>query len=60
MSRSLVTEAGTVGRTSVRAEAVTRILVSIRYFIRIFIILYKIKRLAVKSIDSGIRIVINM
>ena len=54
MSRSRVTEAGTVSRTSVRAEAVTLILVSIKYFIRTFITLFDRKRLAVKSIDSGI------
>ena len=59
MSRSLVTEAGTVGRTSVRVEAVTQILVSVSCF-GTFITLFNIKRLAVKSIDSGIRIVINM
>ena len=54
MSRSLVTEARTVGETSVRAEAVTQILVSVKYFIRTFITLFDRKRLAVKSIDLGI------
>ena len=54
MSRSLVTEAGTVGRTSVRAETVTQTLVSIKYFIRTFITLFDRKRLAVKSIDLEI------
>ena len=54
MSRSHATEAGTVGRTSLRAEAVTQTLVSISYFIRTFITLFDRKRLAVKSIDSGI------
>ena len=33
MSRSRVMEAGTVGRTSVRVEAVTQSLVSVRIFI---------------------------
>ena len=33
MSQSLVTEAGTVGRTLVRVEAVTQTLVSVRIFI---------------------------
>ena len=51
MSRSLVTEAGTVGRTSVRVEAVTQILVSVR----IFISLFDRMRLALKSIDPEIQ-----
>ena len=59
MTRSLVTEAGTVGRTSVRVEAVTQTLVSIKYFIRTFITLFDRKRLAVKSIDLGIGIFMN-
>ena len=40
MSRSHATEAGTVGRTSLRAEAVTQTLVSFKYFIRTFITLF--------------------
>ena len=56
MTRSHVTEARTVGRTSLRAEDVTQSLVSIKYFIRTFITLFDRKRLAVKSIDSGIEI----
>ena len=51
MTRSRATEAGTVGRTSVRAETVTQTLVSIKYFIRTFITLFDRERLAVKSID---------
>ena len=51
MSRSLVTEAGTVGRTSVRVEAVTQSLVSVR----IFISLFDRMRLALKSIDPEIQ-----
>ena len=58
MSRSLVTEAGTVGRTSVRVEAVTQSLVSVSCF-GTFITLFNTKRLAVKSIDLGIGISMN-
>ena len=54
MSRSRATEAGTVGRTLVRAEAVTQSLVSISYFIRTFITLFDRKRKAIRSINSGI------
>ena len=53
MTRSRATEAGTVGRTSVRVEAVTQSLVSVSCF-RTFITLFDRKRFAVKLIDSGI------
>ena len=56
MTQSHATEAGTVGWTSVRAEAVTQILVSV---IRTFITLFNRERLAVKSIDLGIGIFMN-
>ena len=56
MSRSLVTEAGTVGRTSVRVEAVTQTLVSVR----IFISLLDRMRLALNSIDPEIKRDIDM
>ena len=48
MSRSLDTEAGTVGRTSVRVEAVIQSLVSVSCF-GTFITFFDRKRKAIKS-----------